>query len=214
MSPFSTWLNSWPITPCSSARFSRSSAPCVTAIAASVGRYPAANALIAVSCSSTYTSGTGTPDAIAISSTTFSRRRRRGSCVSRVTFVPPSAIATAPPPPRSCDVRYSAAMPMTPKTSSAVASATSRLERHQTPAGATNGPSLASARNSTSTTHVIAATTVATASAYAASSQRVRRRDAAWAAKKSIGCGPERRGVGAAPARSAELHLGHRALLG
>ena len=99
MSPFTTWLNSCAITPCSSSRLSRSSAPWVTAIAASAGEKPAANALICVSCGSTYTSGTGTPDAIAISSTTLRSLRSRGSVVSGGTSMPPSWRATLPPPP-------------------------------------------------------------------------------------------------------------------
>jgi hypothetical protein len=65
------WLNSWPITPCSSSRVSRSSMPRVTATAAPDTSQPAAKALMPASWSITYTSGTRTPAAIAISSTTL-----------------------------------------------------------------------------------------------------------------------------------------------
>ena len=98
MSPLRTWLNSCAITPCSSSRLSFSSAPRVTATAASDGEYPAANALIPASSSSTNTRGTGTPDAIDISSTTLRRRRRCGSVASSGTGTPPIWIATAEPP--------------------------------------------------------------------------------------------------------------------
>ena len=46
ISPLTMWLNSCAITPISSSRLSRSSAPWVTHTAASAGVYPAANALI------------------------------------------------------------------------------------------------------------------------------------------------------------------------
>ena len=82
MSPLTTWLNSCAMTPCSSSRLSRSSAPRVTATAASDVDQPAANALMPSSSGSTYTSGTGTPEAIAISSTTLRSRRSCGSVVS------------------------------------------------------------------------------------------------------------------------------------
>ena len=71
MSPFRMWLNSCAITPCSSARSSSSTQPRVTPITASSVVCPAANALMP-SSSSTYTGGTGTPEAMDISSTTLS----------------------------------------------------------------------------------------------------------------------------------------------
>jgi hypothetical protein len=53
MSPLSTWLSSWPTTPCSSSRPSCCSVPRVTASTASLGVKPAAKALIAGSWSRT-----------------------------------------------------------------------------------------------------------------------------------------------------------------
>jgi hypothetical protein len=50
-------------------------------------------------------SGTGTPAAMAISSTTLRSRRFRGSVVSGSTSVPPSSRATVPPPLRRPRVR-------------------------------------------------------------------------------------------------------------
>ena len=55
----------------------------MTVTAALAGVWPAANALMPASCSSTYTSGIGTPEAIAISSTTLCSRLRCRSRVSR-----------------------------------------------------------------------------------------------------------------------------------
>ena len=77
MSPLRMWLNSCATTPCSSSRFSSVAAPRVTAMAASAGELPAANALMPSSFSSTYTSGMVTPEAMAISSTTLCRRLQR-----------------------------------------------------------------------------------------------------------------------------------------
>ena len=104
MSPFRMWLNSCAMTPCNSSRFSSSSVPRVTAIAASPGVKPAANAFIPLSSSSTYTSGTGTPEAIAISSTTLRNCRRKGSLTSAGISVPPNSAATRPPPDDKTDV--------------------------------------------------------------------------------------------------------------
>jgi len=53
MSPFRMWLNSWPITPCSSSRESFANAPLVTMITASLGEKPATSAFTASSKSST-----------------------------------------------------------------------------------------------------------------------------------------------------------------
>ena len=78
MSPLRMWLNSWPMTPCSSSRDSCCTAPWVTMINAWWGVCPATRALIAVSRSSRYTGGTAMPEAIAISSTTLSSRRSGG----------------------------------------------------------------------------------------------------------------------------------------
>jgi len=75
-----------------------------------------AKALIAVSCSSTYTSGIGTPEAIAISDTTFNSRLRWMSRVSGSTSTPPRLRATTPPPPRSSTDLYRLASPSTPIT--------------------------------------------------------------------------------------------------
>ncbi len=61
----------------------------------------AAKALIPGSCSSTYTSGIGTPEAIDISSTMLRSRFRFRSAVSLDTRTPPNERATTPPPPRS-----------------------------------------------------------------------------------------------------------------
>ncbi len=116
MSPFSTWLNSCAMTPCSSSRSRFTSAPRVTAIAAFAGLYPAANALIPASRSSRYTCGTGTPEAIAISSTTLRRRRLSGSAVSAPTRVPPSCSAILLPPAASETVRATLEMPIVPST--------------------------------------------------------------------------------------------------
>ena len=53
MSPFKMWLNSWPMTPCSSSRDSLVMQLRVTATAASLGVWPAAKALMPSSSSST-----------------------------------------------------------------------------------------------------------------------------------------------------------------
>src|SRR3954465_1991124 len=71
---------------------------------ASLGEWPAANALIPGSSLSKNTGGTGTPEASAISSTTFSSRRSTGSVVSGNTRRPPLPGAgrtrKAPPAPQ------------------------------------------------------------------------------------------------------------------
>ena len=56
------------------------------------------------SSSSTKISGTGTPEAIAISSTTLRKRRYAKSVVSAGTRVAPSCNATAEPPERKVDI--------------------------------------------------------------------------------------------------------------
>ncbi len=64
----------------------------------------------------------GSPEAMAISSTTLSKRRCCGSVVSGDTRTPPSDFATTPPPPPSTTVLYRLASPMTPTTTSVVIS--------------------------------------------------------------------------------------------
>ena len=79
--------------------------PRVTAITAFCGVVPAAKALMADSLSSKKTGGTGVPEAMAISSTTFNSTRSRRSRVLASTGRPPSERATTSPPPaarRSC----------------------------------------------------------------------------------------------------------------
>ncbi len=73
---------------------------------------PAANALM-LGSGVTYTGGTGMPLAMAISSTTFSARRSSGSRVEGRTCVPPSASATARPPPIICEALMALPAPMT-----------------------------------------------------------------------------------------------------
>ena len=80
--------------------------PRVTPMTASPGVYPAANALMPSSPSSRYTGGTGVPDAIAISSTTFRIFRSSGSVVWGVRGRPPIISATLWPPPASEAIRY------------------------------------------------------------------------------------------------------------
>ncbi len=116
MSPFSTCENSCAITPCNSSRDSRVSVPRVTAITASLIEWPAANALIAVSLSITYTRGTATPDAIAISSTTLIRRRSSKSRVVMSTSRASTRLATAAPPALSEFILYSVPLPIRPST--------------------------------------------------------------------------------------------------
>ena len=102
MSPLRMWLNSCATTPCSSERVSRSSVPRVTPITAFVGSVPAAKALMPCSSSMIHTPGTGTPDAMAISSTTLSKRRSGRSVVVGSTTLPPRLCATTFPPAESC----------------------------------------------------------------------------------------------------------------
>ncbi len=99
MSPFTMWLNSWPITPCSSSRVSVSSVPRVTAMIELDTSYPAAKALMPFSSSITYTAGTRAPAAMAISSTTLRSRRSSGSRVAGSRRRAPIIPATAAPPP-------------------------------------------------------------------------------------------------------------------
>jgi hypothetical protein len=120
MSPLTMWLNSWAMTPWSCSRSSRRSAPSVTAMAASLGVLPAAKALIPSWPASTKTAGTGTPEAMAISSTTLSRRRSPATGVSGGTQRPPRLEATEIPPARSAHTFHAAA----PPTRAAVPSAT------------------------------------------------------------------------------------------
>ena len=98
MSPFRMWLNSWPITACSSSRVRRSSAPRVTATTDPETLQPAAKELIARSLSITYACGRRTPEAIAISSTMFRKRRSSGSWLPADTARAPSMRATRAPP--------------------------------------------------------------------------------------------------------------------
>ena len=99
MSPLRMWLNSWATTPCNSSRLRRSRQPRVTPMTALAGSVPAANALIPLSPSITQASGAGRPDAMAISSTTLSRRRSNRSVVAGSTWRPPRSRATTAPPP-------------------------------------------------------------------------------------------------------------------
>ena len=71
MSPLPMWLNSWAMTPWSSSRVRLRKAPRVTPTAASCGELPAAKALMVSSPSMTKHSGTGRPEASAISWTTL-----------------------------------------------------------------------------------------------------------------------------------------------
>ena len=98
VSPFSRWLNSCAMTPCNCSRLSSSIAPRVTPMAASRGENPTANALMPAS-SSRNTGGAGTPEAMAISSTTFSSRRSRKSSLLGMMRRPPRDSATPGPPP-------------------------------------------------------------------------------------------------------------------
>ena len=118
MSPFSTCENSCPITPCSSSRVSRVRVPRVTVITASLIEWPAANALIEFSSSITNTRGTATPDAIAISSTTFSRRRSSRSRVDGSTGRAPTIFATASPPDASALISSAVPPAIRPSTTS------------------------------------------------------------------------------------------------
>src|SRR5690606_29010762 len=68
---------------------------------------------MADSCSSTNSAGIGTPEAIAISSTTLRSRRSDRSVVSSATGTPPSCVATASPPARSDATRYIDPRPIT-----------------------------------------------------------------------------------------------------
>ncbi len=102
MSPFRIWLNSWATTPWSSSRVSQVTHPRVTPITAFPGSVPAAKALMPSSSSRTKTGGTGTPDAIAISSTTLRSRRSSGSAVPGSSGRPPRRRAMpSPPEPRA-----------------------------------------------------------------------------------------------------------------
>ncbi len=120
MSPFRMWLYSWAITPCSSSRFNRSSAPRVTAMAASRRVNPAANALIPGSPSSTNTRGTGTPHARAISSTTLSSLRSSAVGDAVPISRPPADRATAAPPSARVARRQSVAPRITVSVTPAV----------------------------------------------------------------------------------------------
>ena len=90
MSPLRMWLNSCPITPCSSSRLSWASAPPVTAMAASAGVNPAANALMPGSRGMTNNRGAGTPEASDISSTMLTNLRSCGSVVVGSTGTAPT----------------------------------------------------------------------------------------------------------------------------
>ncbi len=149
MSPLTTWLNSCAITPCNSARLSRSRVPRVTATAALAGDQPAAKALMPGSCGSTYRSGTGVPDAIAISSTTLRSLRNRGSRVSSATRTPPRLSATrCPPPRRSSIVRTSEVTPISATaTTLTVTSVPTAVE-----VGASDRPNASHAARSTTAT--------------------------------------------------------------
>src|SRR5690606_24962641 len=131
------------------------------------------------SCSITYTSGTGTPEAIDISSTTLRRRRRCRSVVSSATGTPPICCATASPPPRSEATRYSEPIPTTPSASS--------VDRVS---------SAGSPPNTSSTPRSTATTIPTTANANSSTSRDVLRRACAWRSKKFIGRGDSELGSG------------------
>src|SRR5690606_16412749 len=118
------------------------------------------------SCSSTYRRGIGTPEAMAISSTTLRRRRNAGSRVSAGTSLPPICTATTSPPPRSEVTRYSEARPITARVSSVLHTTISTL------------PVTAS------TSTPITATIAPTASPNSSNSRPELRRASAWCSKK------------------------------
>ena len=173
MSPWNTWLNSCATTPCSSSRSSCSNAPRVTATAASRAFQPAANALMPASSSSTNMRGTGVPDAIAISSTTFTNRRSSVSRVPGSTSRPPSICATAAPPCRNCAMRTSEPIAMTASVSEAAPATISNVDTRDDDKTAT-------------ATALTPATMHATEIANRTTRRRVARFVASWCAKKSI----------------------------
>ncbi len=146
-------------------------------------------------------SGTGTPDAIAISSMTLRRRRHTGLVVSAGTGVAPRPRATTAPPPRRLARRYIDA--------SAIITSTATL----TPAiiGQSSGPNDACRAaapampgaprgcpcrpNASTTTMSTATITASTASTNNTTSRRLLRRTFACWAKKSIGNACRRTGV-------------------
>ncbi len=178
-SPFSTCENSCATTPCSSSRSRRSSAPRVTATTACSGVSPAAKALIPSSPGRTNRAGTGSPDATAISSATFTRRRSPGSEVRRSTGTPPSIRATAGPPSESRAAWNAYPPSVTHATSPATTTASSGVKACT--------PMLGDSSITTALRPAqITATVPTTARRKYTTRMDVRRLAAAWAAKKSI----------------------------
>ncbi len=96
------WLNSCAMMPWISSRVSSLTAPKVTPSAASVGSLPAAERVDAPFLIPQKNLRHGTPDAIAISSTTFKTAVRQPSSVWKFTRLPPSHVATIAPPRDNC----------------------------------------------------------------------------------------------------------------
>ena len=185
MSPFSTCENSCAITPCSSSRLSRVSVPRVTAITASLIEWPAAKALIEFSSSITNTRGTGTPDAMAISSTMFSRRRSSRSRVDGSSGRAPTIFATASPPDDSAFISTTVPPPIRPTTTSVLV----RKKPLGRAAGVQACPvGVTYAKNRAAPARLTATTTQMTARANSTTSRLVVRRATSWCSKKSTGC--------------------------
>src|SRR5882724_1571409 len=122
----------------------------------------------------TYTWGTETPEAMAISSTTFRSRRSSASRVPRSTRTPPASWATASPPPRIWSTPTSVRMPIT-------ASVTT-VRPTYSPADGVMNPRAPTYRAS-GTTRLTARTTPPTASANSTTRSEVLRRARAWCSK-------------------------------
>ncbi len=150
MSPLRIWLNSCATTPCSSERVRRSKVPRVTPMTALLGSVPAAKAFIPCSSSMIHTSGTGTPEAIAISSTTFRSRCSCRSVVEASTCLPPRSRATTFPPAESWTSLKELPTTITPPTIAVVHSSRSGSHQPVGPApGAGKAPSGTGAMNFT-----------------------------------------------------------------
>ena len=175
MSPFSTWLNSCATTPWSSSRAKRRIEPSVMPITASALAWPAAKALMP-SSGNTYTGGTGTPAASAISSTTFNRRRSAGSVLAGSSRRPPSISATALPPLASCRCLNRQASAIPPQTTAVTIRKSSGLTR----------PSGDKAPKATATARLVSTTSAITAALNSNSRRVVLRRARSCALKKSM----------------------------
>src|SRR5690606_33597631 len=124
------------------------------------------------SCSSTNSAGIGTPEAIAISSTTLRSRRSDRSVVSSAPGTPPSWVATASPPARSDATRYIDPSPITAMVA--------MLAKAKVPGdgGASSVPHASQTATST------ASTMPTTARPNSTSSRVETRRACAWRSKK------------------------------